>query len=74
MEGDRKETVETNSQIEQSVQQKREPRYHRVELGDTLTKLAERYHTTVEKILVDNRKTYPKIRHNFIVLGWNLTV
>lgn len=47
---------------------------HRVVVGDTLSKIAESHHTTVDKIIAANKATYPKIKSNFIVRGWVLKV
>lgn len=49
-------------------------RTHQVVKGDTLTKLASKYGTTVAKILAANKKKYPKIRVNHIEIGWKLVV
>lgn len=47
---------------------------HKVVVGDTLSKIAVKYGTTVDKILANNRSKYPKIKANFIVCGWVLKV
>ena len=47
---------------------------HTVKKGDTLSKLAKKYNTTVNKIVEDNRNTYPKITASYIVVGWKLKV
>lgn len=47
---------------------------HTVRQGDTLSALSCRYGTTVMKIVADNKRTYPRISPNYIVVGWNLTI
>lgn len=47
---------------------------HKVVRGDTLSKIAVKYRTTVEKIVADNIATYPKMTKNYIVVGWILKV
>ena len=47
---------------------------HTVRQGDTLSALSRRYGTTVMKIVADNKRTYPRISPNYIVVGWNLTI
>jgi len=49
-------------------------RTHKVERGDTLTKISKKYGTTVNAIVVANKKKYPKITPNYIVVGWELVV
>lgn len=48
--------------------------YYRVCYGDTLSKIAEYFCTTEEKIIEDNRKTYPNISKSFICVSWVLKV
>ena len=47
---------------------------HKVVTGDSLSKIAESHHTAVDKIVADNKATYPKIKPNFIIRGWILKV
>lgn len=47
---------------------------HVVKKGDTLTKIAKRYNTTVGAIVANNRASYPKMTANYIVVGWKLKV
>lgn len=47
---------------------------HIVEKGDTLSAIAKKYNSTVEKILKANIKTYPTMTANYIVVGWKLTI
>lgn len=47
---------------------------HIVAKGDTLTKIAKRYDTTVGAIVANNRAKYPKMTANYIVVGWKLKV
>ncbi len=47
---------------------------YRVRKGDTLEKIAELFHTTVEKLLKDNRTAYPIMAKDFICVGWVLKV
>lgn len=49
-------------------------RTHTVVKGDTLSAIAKKYGTTVEKILTDNKDTYPKMTADFIQTGWKLKV
>lgn len=50
------------------------PRVHVVRHGDTLGALARRYGTTVAEIVAKNRGRYPRIRADYICIGWRLTV
>lgn len=45
-----------------------------VKSGDTLSKIASKYGTTVKKIVNDNKTKYPQITPNFIKVGWVLKV
>lgn len=47
---------------------------HVVKKGDTLTKIAKKYDTTVGAIVANNRAAYPKMTANYIVVGWKLKV
>lgn len=47
---------------------------HKVLIGDTLSKIASKYGTTIDKIIANNKVKYPKIKANFIVIGWVLKV
>lgn len=49
-------------------------REYKVKKGDTLTKIASRYGTTVEKIVSDNKARLPRLTANFICVGWLLYV
>jgi len=51
-------------------------RVHEVVEGDTLAKIAKRYHTTVERLVQLNRDTYPSLARdpNYIDSGWVLRV
>ena len=42
--------------------------------GDTLSAIANKYGSTVEKIVEANRAKYPNITPNYIVAGWTLVV
>ena len=48
--------------------------YYRVCYGDTLSKIAEYFCTTEEKIIEDNRSAYPTISKDFICVSWVLKV
>lgn len=50
------------------------PRVHIVRQGDTLSALARRYGTTVAEIVAKNRGKYPRIRADYICIGWRLKV
>ena len=50
------------------------PKTHKVTTGDTLSKIAAKYGTTVDEIIRDNQAAYPKIKSNFIIRGWVLKV
>ena len=50
------------------------PRVHIVRQGDTLSALARKYDTTVAEIVAKNRGRYPRIRADYICIGWRLTV
>jgi hypothetical protein len=45
-----------------------------VKKGDTLSKIAARYGTTVEQIVSDNKPRYQRLTANFICVGWKLFV
>lgn len=47
---------------------------HRVSAGDTLTKIAKKYKTTVDAIVAKNRRQYPSIKPDYIEAGWTLNV
>lgn len=47
---------------------------HKVVSGDTLSAIARKNGTTVEKIVAVNKSKYPKITANYIVVGWTLTI
>lgn len=49
-------------------------RIHTVAAGDTLTKIARTYGTTVSAILAANAGEYPAITANHICVGWRLKV
>lgn len=49
-------------------------RTHTVRQGDTLSALAGKYGTTVQKLVSANKVRYPKIQPNYIVVGWNLDI
>lgn len=48
--------------------------YYKVVAGDTLTKIANRFNTTVEKIIHDNSTVYPTIVKSYLNVGWVLKV
>lgn len=49
-------------------------RTYTVVKGDTLTKIASRFNTTVEKIVADNLRSHKSITKDHIVTGWKLVV
>lgn len=50
------------------------PRVHIVRQGDTLSELSRKYDTTVAEIVAKNRGRYPRIRADYICIGWRLSV
>lgn len=48
--------------------------YYQVESGDTLSKIAKEYKTTVGNILKLNSIRYPKLKANYVLVGWKLRV
>ena len=48
--------------------------YYKVVAGDTLTKIANCFGTTVEKIIHDNSTIYPTIVKSYLNVGWVLKV
>lgn len=53
--------------MEQSVE-------YKVKSGDTLSQIAKKYGTTVKRIVEVNKTKYPKIKANYIMTGWRLTI
>lgn len=49
-------------------------RTYKVKRGDTLTKIASEFNTTIDAIVKANKESHSKISRNFIVTGWNLIV
>lgn len=49
-------------------------RSHTVVKGDTLSAIAKKYGTTVQKILDENKAEYPKMTADLIQVGWKLKV
>lgn len=50
------------------------PRVHIVRQGDTLSALSRKYDTTVAEIVAKNRGRYPRIRADYICIGWRLSI
>jgi LysM repeat protein len=48
--------------------------YYKVVAGDTLTKIANRFNTTVERIINDNSVVYPAIAKSYLNVGWILKI
>lgn len=48
--------------------------YHKVKLGDSLSKIAKANDTNVDAIVKLNKEEYPTITPSFIKIGWNLRV
>ena len=68
---DSSENVET---VENPVETPTQQTYHKVRAGDTLTKIAKAYGTTINKIVSDNKTAYPTMTRDFICVGWVLKV
>lgn len=49
-------------------------RTHSVVFGDTLSAIAIKYNTTIEKIVVTNKTKYPTITPHYISVGWVLEI
>lgn len=47
---------------------------YKVVKGDTLSKIAKKYGTTAKKIYDTNKRKYPAMTMNFILVGWELTI
>lgn len=60
--------------VQAEVNRRVAPRMHVVRQGDTLSALARKYDTTVAEIVAKNRGRYPRIRADYICIGWRLTV
>lgn len=55
-------------------EEKHEKRKYVVMPKDNLTRIAAEFDTTIEKIIEDNIKKYPRMTRNFICVGWVLEV
>lgn len=53
---------------------KQAARFYRVSAGDTLTKIADKYQTTISAIIAKNRRQYPSIKPDYIEAGWTLNI
>lgn len=60
--------------VESSVYNNSKTKSYTVKSGDTLTKIARKFSSTVEKILSKNKKKYPKITRDYIQVGWVLEI
>lgn len=60
--------------VQAEVNRRVTPRVHIVRQGDTLSALSRKYDTTVAEIVAKNRGRYPRIRADYICIGWRLTV
>lgn len=60
--------------VEYSYYNSSKAKTHTVKSGDTLTKIARKYSTTVEKIISKNKNRYPKITKDYIQSGWVLDI
>lgn len=60
--------------VQAEVNRRVAPRVHIVRQGDTLSELSRKYDTTVAEIVAKNRGRYPRIRADYICIGWRLTV
>ena len=60
--------------VNEIVSVKATKKTHMVVKGDTLSAIAKKYGTTVEKILTDNKATYPKMTADHIQIGWKLKI
>ena len=60
--------------VTQLLNQQTAAKTYTVKKGDTLSKIAVTYKTTVKKIVSDNKTKYPQISSNFIKVGWVLKV
>lgn len=45
-----------------------------VQRGDTLTKIARQFDTTVDKLVENNREKYPRMTRDYIQAGWSLKI
>lgn len=59
---------------EKKEEKKKETKTHTVKKGDTLSAIAKKYKVKVADIVALNKKKYPKITKDFIVVGWKLTL
>ncbi len=60
--------------VQAEVNRRLTPRVHVVRQGDTLSALSRKYDTTVAEIVAKNRGRYPRIRADYICIGWRITV
>lgn len=47
-------------------------RSYTVQSGDTLTRIARRYATTVDKLVENNKAIYPRMTRDYIQVGWKI--
>lgn len=62
------------TEVQNKINGQSTEKHYTVQSGDTLSKIAAKYGTTVEKILATNKKKYSRITANHIEVGWILTV
>lgn len=67
-------TFLVNSISDKIAEFKAEEQYYRVCYGDTLSKIAEYFGTTEDKLIEDNCSAYPTISKDFICVSWVLKV
>ena len=68
--------------VDYSVEVKEKPvkveecvtRIHKVVKGDNLTNISKKYGTSIDAIIENNIKKYPRMTRNYIVIGWELEV
>lgn len=64
--------VSTENKKTESKKTETKSKIYTVKKNDNLTDIAKKHNTSVDKIVKDNKKKYPKITRDYIQVGWKL--